>query len=79
MIPASAVLKLNLRWFSHEVRELLLRRIDEVNRGIAIAAGVPDDKLPTRLMKGSAGAVVNDAELMSRVTPVLRQLLGSRT
>lgn len=78
VIPASAVLKLNLRWFSHEVRELLLRRIDEVNRGIAIAAGVPDDKLPTRLMKGSAGAVVNDAELMSRVTPVLRQLLGEQ-
>ncbi len=29
-------------------------------------------------MKGSAGAVVNDAELMSRVTPVLRQLLGEQ-
>jgi len=76
VIPASAVLKLNLRWFGHDVRELLLRRIDEVNRGIAIAAGVPDDKMPTRVMKGSSGAVVNDADLMAQVTPVLRQLLG---
>lgn len=76
VIPESAVLRLNLRWFSHEVRDLLLRRIDEVNRGIAIASGVPEDKLPTRVMKGNAGAVVNDAKLMAKVTPALRQLLG---
>ncbi|MGY3912964.1 amidohydrolase [Aeromonas piscicola] len=76
VIPESAVLRLNLRWFSHEVRDLLLRRIDEVNRGIAIASGVPEDRLPTRVMKGNADAVVNDAKLMEKVTPALRQLLG---
>ncbi|MGY3912793.1 amidohydrolase [Aeromonas piscicola] len=78
VIPASAVLKLNLRWFDHEVRDLLLRRIDEVNRGIAIAAGVSDDKLPTRMMKGNADAVVNDPALVARVIPALRQLLGEK-
>lgn len=76
VIPDSAVLKLNLRWFTLEVREQLLRRIDEINRGVAIAAGVSRDEMPTRTMKGHAGPLVNDANLVARVNPSLRALLG---
>jgi len=77
-IPASAVLKISLRWFNHEVRDLLLRRIAEVNRGIAIAAGVPDDKMPTLVTKSSADVIANDGALVAKVVPALHQLLGEQ-
>ncbi|MGL5007886.1 MAG: amidohydrolase [Plesiomonas sp.] len=76
VIPNTAELKLNLRWFTPEVRDQLIKRIDEVNRGIAISAGVPEDKMPTRTMKGNAGPVVNNAALVEKINPELEQLLG---
>jgi amidohydrolase len=76
VIPDVAVLKLNLRWFTPEVREQMLKRIDEINNGVAIAAGVGNDKLPTRLMKGNAGPVVNDKSLVARINPSLEALMG---
>lgn len=76
VIPAQAVLKLNLRWFSPLVREQMLKRIDEVSRGVALAAGVPADKMPIRVMKGHSGPLVNDKSLVARVNPDLETLLG---
>lgn len=76
VIPDSAVLKLNLRWFTPEVREQMLKRIDEINQGMAIAAGVGADKMPTRLMKGNSGPLINDKALVARINPALEGLLG---
>ncbi len=76
VIPSSATLRLNLRWFTREVRDQLLARIDEVNRGVAIAAGVADAHMPTRTMKGHAGPLVNDPVVTDRVNPALTALLG---
>lgn len=76
VIPETSVLKLNLRWFSPEVREKLIARIDEVNQGIAIAAGVGKDKMPGRTMKGYAGPLVNDKSLIAHINPELETLLG---
>jgi len=77
VIPNDATLKLNLRWFKPEVRNQIIARIDDVNKGIAIAAGVPEDKMPTRTMKGTAGPVVNNRELIQAINPALQQLLGA--
>jgi amidohydrolase len=76
VIPDTAVLKLNLRWFSAEVREHMLQRIDAISRGVAIAAGVSEDMLPTRTMKGSCGPMINDEALVARINPSLEQLMG---
>ncbi|MEN9543302.1 MAG: hypothetical protein RLZZ598_135, partial [Pseudomonadota bacterium] len=76
VIPDRAVLKLNLRWFKPEVREQMLKRIDEINNGVAAAAGVSKDQMPTRLMKGYAGPLVNDKLLIGRINPSLQTLLG---
>ncbi len=76
VIPQSAKLLLNLRWLQPEVREQMLVRIDEVSKGIALAAGVGADQLPTRTMKGGSGPLVNDAQLVDRVNPALTTLLG---
>lgn len=76
VIPSHAVLKLNLRWFDREVREQMLQRIDEISRGIAIAAGVSPDKMPTRRMKGNSGPLINDKVLVARLNPSLEALMG---
>ncbi|KAB7697570.1 amidohydrolase [Plesiomonas shigelloides] len=76
VIPDSATLKLNLRWFTPEVREQMLKRIDQISQGVAIAAGVTPDLMPTRVMKGNSGPLVNNAELVAKVNPALKQLMG---
>lgn len=46
IIPDEVTLQLTVRTFKEEVRSLVHRRIKEIAKGIAIAAGVPDNKLP---------------------------------
>ncbi len=77
VIPSTATLMLNLRWLQKPVREQMLTRIDEVGRGVAIAAGMGPDAMPTRTMKGTAGPLVNDAKLVDAVNPSLTELLGA--
>ena len=76
VIPASSLLKLNLRWFTQEIREQMIKRIDEINHGIALSAGVPTDKMPKRTMLGNAVPLVNDVALVAKMNPSLRALLG---
>jgi hippurate hydrolase len=76
VIPASAELRLNLRWFDRAVRDQMLARIDEINKGIVIGAGLAADKVPVREMKGSAGPLTNNPKLVAAVTPALNTLLG---
>jgi len=76
VIPASAELRLNLRWFDRAVRDKMLRRIDEINKGIVLGAGLGEDKVPVREMKGRAGPLRNDPRLVEAVTPALTSLLG---
>lgn len=78
VIPESATLKLNLRWFTPEVREQMLKRIDQISQGVAISAGVTPDMMPIRVMKGNSGPLVNNAELVAKVNPALKQLMGDK-
>ncbi len=76
VIPETAELKVNTRWFTEEVRNKIISRIDEINKGIASAAGVSPDRMPTRVMKGNAMPLVNDKTLVTKVNPSLEALLG---
>jgi amidohydrolase len=78
VIPATATLKLNLRWLKPEVRELMLRRIDEIGNGIAIGAGMPADKMPVRVMNGNSDPLDNDKAVVARINPGLVTLLGEK-
>jgi hippurate hydrolase len=77
VIPDRATLLLSLRWFDPAVRDRMIARIDEISAGISLGAGMPADRKPTRVMKGSAGPLVNDAALVARVNPSLKALLGA--
>lgn len=46
IIPDHVTLKLTLRTYKEEVRQMVHKRIEEIANGVAIAAGVPDDLMP---------------------------------
>jgi len=73
VIPEEAVLKLNFRFFSEEVRDQLFNGVKSISDGIARTYGMPDDKLPTIVRKGFAPPLINDVETMSRLNDALRQ------
>lgn len=78
VIPSSVELRLNLRWFDRPTRDLMLKRIDTIGNGIAAGAGMPADKMPRRVMKGTAGPLVNSDKLVAQVNPALTELLGPK-
>ena len=52
VIPETATLKVNIRWFEPAVREKLIAGIKRVTDAIATAADVPPDRMPRYIMKG---------------------------
>jgi amidohydrolase len=78
VIPASALVKINLRWYDEADRTLMLDGIERINQSIASAYGLPADLKPTTVMKGGAKVLSNDAEMAKTVQPVLRSLLGEK-
>ncbi len=77
VIPASAVVKLNLRWFNDKIRNTLLDGIKRINEGIAVANGLPKESYPTILMKGSVYPQVNDSALAYKVNKALSSVMAA--
>jgi amidohydrolase len=64
IIPDDAKLALSVRSYTPETRKLLLDGIRRIVRGEAIAAGIPEDKMPTvEIEEPSADATFNTEEL----------------
>jgi hippurate hydrolase len=76
VIPSTALVKINLRWFSETVREQMINGIRAISESIARAYGLPDDMMPTMVMKGTSTPLVNDATLVKRLQHPLEQLVG---
>jgi amidohydrolase len=74
IIPDEAKLGLTVRSYTPETRKLLLDGIARIARGEAIAAGLPDDRLPiVEIEQPSADATFNTSPFTDRLT----QLFGS--
>jgi amidohydrolase len=68
IIPDEAKLALTVRSYTPETRELLLDGIRRIVRGEAIAAGMPDDRMPTvEIEQPSADATFNTDQLAGRL------------
>lgn len=68
IIPAEVKLQLTVRSYTDEVREKLLAAIKRIAHGQALAAGVPEDRLPeVKLSDDSTAATFNTPELTERV------------
>lgn len=76
IIPSSATLKLNLRWFTERDRQVLLDGIKKVNEGIAIANGLPKDLYPVIQYKQMVTPLKNDKALVDKINRALSKMLG---
>lgn len=76
VIPGSATLKLNLRWFNDKDRSLLLNGIKNINEGIALANNLPKELYPTINMKQFVTPLKNNANIVKRLNPVLEEVTG---
>ena len=79
IIPDEARLQLTVRSYSDEARKQLLDGIARIARGEAIAAGMPEDKLPKVTVKDPyTPATFNTSALTERVVGVLAPRFGER-
>lgn len=46
IIPDEVSLQLTVRTYKEEIRQLIHKRLEEITRGIAISAGLPEDMMP---------------------------------
>jgi hippurate hydrolase len=77
IIPAKALLKLNLRWFTQEDRQIMVNGIQRINEGIAIANDLPKELYPVMNQKQFVLALKNDESLVNKIQPALDQVLGA--
>jgi hippurate hydrolase len=76
VIPSTALVKANLRWYDPKVREQMIAGLRDISNGIARTYGVPEDELPVITMKGGSTPLVNDDALAARLAVPLKALLG---
>lgn len=78
IIPDEVRLELTVRSFGDEQRQTLLRAIERVCRGEALAAGVPDSLAPDITVRDMfTPALFNDPSLASRARNLLGSWLGA--
>ncbi|MEM8938591.1 MAG: amidohydrolase [Bacteroidota bacterium] len=66
IIPDEVTLQLTIRTFKEEVRQLVHQRIEEIAKGVAIAAGLPEDKMPEVVFPATyTPANYNDPDLIN--------------
>ncbi len=79
IIPDEVDLQLTVRAYKEEVRKRVLASIERITKGIALAAGIPDDRLP--IVKFSetqvTAATFNEPQLTERMSAVFVKVLGN--
>jgi hippurate hydrolase len=79
IIPDEVRLQLTVRSYTDEVRQQTLAAIRRIVRGQALAAGIPEDRLPeVKLGDDFTPATYNDPALTSRIVAVFKKLLGGK-
>lgn len=77
IIPDEAKLQITVRSYTPEVRASILDGIRRIARGEAIAAGVPDDRMPVVSVRDpSTPATVNSADLTAETRTLFTGLFG---
>ena len=79
IIPTEVKMELTTRSFTEQAREIVLDGIRRTAKGVALAAGVPEDRAPivTVLEDESAPALYNDPKLAARAKGLLVKALGA--
>ena len=79
IIPDEVKMDLTVRTYEPEVRALVLAAIERTARGIALAAGMPEDRPPLVEVRPSESVppTYNDPALTNRVAEAVRRELGA--
>ena len=79
IIPDEVDLQLTVRAYKEEVRKRVLASIERITKGVALAAGIPDDRAP--IVKFSetqvTAATFNEPQLTERMSAVFVKALGN--
>ena len=81
VIPDEVQLLMTVRTYKPEVRQRVLASIERIADGVAMAAGVPKDRMPVvEVLKGeSVDATYNDPALTERVAKALTAGMGEKS
>ncbi len=79
IIPDEVTLQLTTRTFKEDVRLRIIASIERIAKGVALAAGVPEDRAPIIKVVESenAPALYNDPKLTERVATAIGRALGT--
>ncbi|HYU24282.1 MAG TPA: amidohydrolase, partial [Thermoanaerobaculia bacterium] len=80
VIPDEVQLLMTVRTYKPEVRQRVLASIERIANGVATAAGVPADRMPTmEVLKGeSTESTFNDPALTERLAKALAASMGEK-
>jgi amidohydrolase len=78
IIPDEVTLQLTIRTYKEEVRQQILASIERIARGMALAAGVPEDRAPILkvIESENSPATYNDPELSERIAAAIARTVG---
>src|SRR5207248_6972631 len=79
IIPDEVTLQLTIRTFREEVRQHILASIERIAKGVAMAAGVPEDRAPiVKVIESeNAPSLYNDPALTERIATAIGRTIGS--
>lgn len=80
VIPDQVEMLMTVRTYKPEVRKRVLASIERIARGVAIAGGVPENRMPVfELLKGeSVDSTYNDPKLAERLAAALTKEMGAK-
>jgi len=76
IIPDEVNLQLTVRTYKEEVRKRVLASIERIVKGVASAAGIPEDRAPIVKIAEGTGSTYNEPQLVERLVVAFRQALG---
>jgi amidohydrolase len=79
IIPDEVTLQLTTRTFKEEVRLRIIASIERIAKGVALAAGVPEDRMPIiRVIESeNAPSLYNDPQLTARLGTAIGRTIGA--
>jgi hippurate hydrolase len=78
VIPSSALVKINLRWYSETDRKIMIDAIERINKSIAMSYNLPEKLYPTTLFKGWSMPLINDESLVNKIHPAVAKIVGEK-
>ncbi|HEX5873161.1 MAG TPA: amidohydrolase [Pyrinomonadaceae bacterium] len=76
IIPDEVDLQLTVRAYKEEVRKKVLASIERIVKGVAAAAGIPEDRAPIVKVSEGTSSTYNDPQLIERLAGVFKRALG---